>query len=42
MTRQALLTRPCCPAPQPISDLYLGEYLAALKEEGYSIFVVRG
>lgn len=30
------------PAPQPISELYLGAFLAQLREEGYSIFVVRG
>jgi ataxin-3 len=30
------------PAPQPISELYLGEFLAQLRQEGYSIFVVRG
>jgi ataxin-3 len=30
------------PAPQPISELYLSAFLAQLKEEGYSIFVVRG
>lgn len=30
------------PAPQPISELYLSAFLAQLKDEGYSIFVVRG
>jgi ataxin-3 len=30
------------PAPRPISELYLAAFLAQLKEEGYSIFVVRG
>jgi ataxin-3 len=30
------------PAPQPISDLYLAEFLRQLKDEGYGIFVCRG
>ena len=30
------------PAPRPISDLYLTEFLHQLKDEGYGIFVCRG
>ncbi len=30
------------PAPQPLSLFYLGAFLATLKEQGYTIFVVRG
>jgi ataxin-3 len=30
------------PAPRPISDLYLAEFLRQLRDEGYGIFVCRG
>ena len=30
------------PAPRPISDLYLAEFLHQLRDEGYGIFVCRG
>ena len=30
------------PAPMPVSEIYLAEFLAQLKDEGYGIFVVRG
>ncbi|CAL8466973.1 g6509 [Coccomyxa elongata] len=30
------------PAPQPLSQFYLSAYLASLREQGYSIFVVQG
>mmetsp|Transcript_33766 Transcript_33766/g.63599 ORF Transcript_33766/g.63599 Transcript_33766/m.63599 type:complete len:428 (+) Transcript_33766:120-1403(+) len=30
------------PAPEPLSQFYLGAYLSSLKAEGYTIFVVRG
>lgn len=30
------------PAPRPISDLYLTEFLRQLRDEGYGIFVCRG
>jgi ataxin-3 len=30
------------PAPQPVSEIYLAEFLRQLKDEGYGIFVVRG
>lgn len=30
------------PAPQPLSQFYLSAFLATLREQGYTIFVVRG
>lgn len=30
------------PAPQQLSQFYLSAYLATLREQGYSIFVVHG
>ncbi len=30
------------PAPQPLSQFYLSAFLDTLKEQGYTIFVVRG
>ena len=30
------------PAPRPVSDLYLAEFLHQLRDEGYGIFVCRG
>jgi len=30
------------PAPQPLSLFYLGAFLATLREQGYTIFVVKG
>lgn len=30
------------PAPESLSDFYLTAYLDSLKEQGYTIFVVRG
>lgn len=30
------------PAPQPLSQFYLSAFLATLREQGYTIFVVKG
>ena len=30
------------PSPRPLSEFYLSAYLATLRDQGYSIFVVQG